>query len=610
MANNKKATEDTGGSQDRSFDPYLVKDPEAMALNIARALENLGAAASAWLEPRQDPKRPPAGLGPAADMIRTMSSIASYWTSEPQRSLEAQTRLLGGVLDIWMRSWRLLSGEPMDTQPLDRGLGRFSDGDWHRNPFFDFLRQIYVLVSDWLQKLVADTQGLDDHARHRAEFYTRQILAAISPENFVLTNPQLFRETVATSGENLVRGMQMLREDILAGGGDLKIRHTDMNRFVLGKDLAVTPGKVVARNDLCEIIQYAASTETVFKRPLLICPPWINKFYILDLSPEKSIIRWLVEQGHTVFVISWVNPGRRHAEMGWENYIDDGINFALDTIKQATGENQVNAVGYCIGGTLLAVALALHAQQGDKRIKTASLLAAQVDFTYAGDLKIFIDEEQLAALEEHMSAIGYLDGAKMTAAFNLLRASELIWPYVVNNYLKGKDPIPFDLLFWNGDSTRVAAANHAFYLRQCYLNNALSRGEMRIGDRTLSLKDIKIPVYCLAAREDHIAPARSVYEGCHYFGGKVDFVLSGSGHIAGVVNPPTRQKYRYWKNATKDAADFNSWIDSANETPGSWWPHWQRWISLKSKAKVAAREPGGTSLTALGDAPGEYVMMR
>ena len=303
---------------------------------------------------------------------------------------------------------------------------------------------------------------------------------------------------------------------------------------------------MVGRSDVAEIIQYDPATETVLKRPLLICPPWINKFYILDLNPEKSFIRWAVEQGHTVFVISWVNPDERHGTKGWEAYIREGLQYGLDTIEASTGEKEVNAIGYCVGGTLLAAALSLMAQEGDDRIRSATLFTTQVDFTHAGDLKVFVDEDQVAAVERSMSEKGYLDGTKMATAFNMLRSGDLIWPYVVNNYMRGKDPLPFDLLYWNADSTRMGAANHSFYLRNCYLDNTLSQGTMELAGHTLSLADIKIPVYNLATKEDHIAPARSVFVGCQYFGGDVDFVMAGSGHIAGVVNPPDRQKYQYW----------------------------------------------------------------
>ncbi len=610
-------TEDRGapGAEFPGFDPksveaYLVKDPQALAVNLARALENLGQAASAWLGPREKGETSDSVVDPMVDAVKTLSQVAEYWISEPQRSFEAQTLLLSSYMEIWTRSLNQLAGKPVEPEPEPpRKDRRFTDDDWTKNPFFALLRQTYLVTCAWAEKLVTEARGLDDETRIKASFYLKQINAALSPSNFAFTNPEVYRQTVATSGANLVAGMKMLAEDILAGGGHLRVRHTDASRFAIGDNMALTPGKVIARNELCEILQYDPTTETVFKRPLLIVPPWINKYYILDLTPEKSFIKWCVDQGHTVFVISWVNPDSRHAAKDWEAYMREGIDFALETIETATSEREVNAIGYCVGGTLLAATLAYHAQTGNSRVASATFLTTQVDFTHAGDLKIFVDEEQIAALEKHMEATGYLAGAKMVTVFNMLRASELIWPYVVNNYLKGREPPPFDLLYWNADATRLAAANHAYYLRNCYLDNRLSRGEMTLAGRLISLKDITLPVYNLATREDHIAPANSVFLGSSLFGGLVDFVLSASGHIAGVINPPTRAKYRFWTGAGPEGS-FEDWVAAAEETKGSWWPHWQSWIEAKSSERVPARAPGGTALGALGEAPGTYVLVR
>jgi polyhydroxyalkanoate synthase len=596
------------GFDAKDLDPYLMKDPEAMAMNFARALENLGKAASAWLAPRERGEISENAVEPMTDMVKTLSKVTEYWISDPRRALDAQTQLMSSFFGVWMRSLQRIQGESAAPEP-ERKDKRFSDDDWQKNPFFEFLKQAYFVTSDWAEKLVTETEGLDEHTRHKAGFYLKQITAALSPTNFVATNPQLYRETIATSGENLVRGMQMLTEDIMAGHGDLKLRQTDMSKFAVGRDMAMTPGKVIAQNDICQIIQYEPTTETVLKRPLLICPPWINKFYILDLNPQKSFIKWSVDQGHTVFVISWVNPDARHARKDWAAYAREGIDFALETIEKATDQTDVNAIGYCVGGTLLAATLALHAKEKNKRIKTATLFTTQVDFAHAGDLKVFVDEEQLTRLEKQMEETGYLDGSKMAIAFNMLRASELIWPYVINNYLKGQEPMPFDLLFWNADSTRMAAANHAFYLRNCYLKNALTKGEMVLDGQNVSLKAVKIPIYNLATREDHIAPAKSVFVGSQFFGGKVDFVLAGSGHIAGVVNPPDKKKYQYWSGGTVKG-DYEDWLDAADETAGSWWPHWQTWIEAKDAKRVPARKPGGAALNAIEEAPGSYVMER
>jgi polyhydroxyalkanoate synthase len=606
-----KPTEEAGESGPSSVEQYLIRDPERFALNLARMVEEAGRAAAAWAAPREKGEVRDAVAEPVADMVKTFSKLSEYWLSDPGRALEAQTRLFSGYLNVWANTIRRVgTEEPVaDVVQPERGDKRFQDPEWGRNAFFDFLKQTYLVTTRWANDLVEHAEGLDAHTRHKASFYVKQLSNAISPSNFILTNPELFRETVASSGENLVRGMKMLAEDIQAGKGDLKLRQADYSRFEVGRNLATTPGKVVARSELAEIIQYEPTTETVLKRPLLICPPWINKFYILDLNPEKSFIRWAIGQGHTVFVISWVNPDERHGRKDWEAYIREGIEFGLGAIEKATGEREVNAIGYCVGGTLLAAALALMAETGDERIRSATLFTTQVDFTHAGDLKVFVDEDQVTAIEHAMNEKGYLEGTKMATAFNMLRSGDLIWPYVVNNYMRGKEPMPFDLLYWNADSTRMSAANHSFYLRNCYLENRLSGGRMKLAGRTVSLADVKVPVYNLASREDHIAPARSVFLGSRFFGGDVDFVMAGSGHIAGVVNPPQAKKYQFWTGG-KPEGDFEDWIASATEHAGSWWPHWQRWIEDKDDARVPARKPGGRRLRALGEAPGEYVKVR
>ncbi|BAV45731.1 class I poly(R)-hydroxyalkanoic acid synthase [Mesorhizobium sp. 113-1-2] len=594
-----------------TVEQYLVKDPERFALNMARMIEQAGKAASAWAEPRERGEVRDHVAEPVVDMVKTFSKLSEYWLADPQRALEAQTRLFAGYMTVWANAIQRVSPNaeaPDDAVKPDRGDKRFQDPEWGRNAFFDFLKQAYLVTSRWASELVDHAEGLDEHTRHKASFYVKQVSNAISPSNFILTNPELFRETVASNGENLVRGMKMLAEDIAAGKGDLKLRQADYSPFEIGRNIATTPGKVVGRSDVAEIIQYDPATETVLKRPLLICPPWINKFYILDLNPQKSFIRWAIEQGHTVFVISWINPDERHGAKSWEAYIREGLQYGLDTIEKATGERDVNAIGYCVGGTLLAAALALMAAEGDDRIKSATFFTTQVDFTHAGDLKVFVDEEQVAAVEKSMNEKGYLDGTKMATAFNMLRSGDLIWPYVVNNYMRGKDPLPFDLLYWNADSTRMAAANHSFYLRNCYLENNLSRGTMELAGRTVSLGDVTIPIYNLASREDHIAPALSVFLGSKYFGGKVDYVMAGSGHIAGVVNPPASNKYQYWTGGAP-IGDFSEWVAKAIDHPGSWWPHWQSWIEAKDNTRVPARKPGKHMKT-LGDAPGTYVKVR
>ena len=593
-------------------DPVQVgsADVEEFAHNAARMLEEGGRALAAYLKPREE-GRVDDQYAEVTDVVKTLGQVADYWLRDPQRALELQTSLGKAYLDLWGNAVKRMAGEPVaplaTPDPRDK---RFSDPEWSNNQFFDFLKQAYLLTVDWAQRLVHDAQGLDPHTQHKAQFYVRQIANAISPSNFVLTNPEILRETMSSHAGNLVRGMHMLAEDIAAGRGELRIRQSDAQTFAVGRNLALTPGKVIFENPLMQLIQYAPSSETVLKPPLLIVPPWINKFYILDLTPEKSFIGWCVAQGLTVFVISWVNPDEKLAQKSFEDYMREGPLAALDVIEKITGEREVNSLGYCVGGTLLAATLAYLAKQGDDRIRSATLLTAQVDFTHAGDLKVFVDEEQIAAREREMGERGYLQGSKMATAFNLLRSNDLIWPYVINNYLKGKEPAPFDLLYWNSDATRMPAANHSFYLRNCYLDNRLARGKMVIGGAPLDLNDVKIPIYNLATREDHIAPARSVLLGSRFFGGPVRFVLAGSGHIAGVVNPPQKIKYQHWIGPKPSGDDLERWLSQATEHPGSWWPDWLGWLKQQEAAEVPARQPGGGVLTPIEDAPGRYVKAR
>ena len=425
---------------------------EAFANNVARLVEGGGKALAAYMKPREAGAMRGGMSDELTDVVKTLGEVAEYWLSDPQRAVELQRHLGKAYLELWGSAVKRMAGESTEPvaspDPKDR---RFADPEWSSNQFFDFVKQAYLLSTGWADHLVQHAEGLDPHTRQKAEFYVKQIANAISPSNFVLTNPELFRETVGSNAENLVRGMHMLAEDIEAGGGDLRIRQSDASKFEVGRNLAVSPGKVIFQNELMQLIQYAPSTETVLKRPLLIVPPWINKFYVLDLTPEKSFIKWCVDNGLTVFVISWVNPDARQAEMGFEEYMKLGPIAALDAIEQATGEKQVNTIGYCVGGTLLAITLAYLAKKNDKRIASATLFTAQVDFTHAGDLKVFVDEEQLKAVEERMKERGYLEGKKMANAFNMLRSNDLIWPYVINNYMLGKAPTPFDLLYWNSE---------------------------------------------------------------------------------------------------------------------------------------------------------------
>ena len=589
---------------------FASPDFDQFSQNMARLVEEYGKVTAAYLKPVERGEAKTGQADEASEMVKTLGRVAERWVNDPRKIIEAQGALTSDFLSLWSNTLKRAGGE--DAAPVaepDKRDARFSDPDWSAHPMFDFVKQAYLIGSRWAEAMVDKAEDLDPHTREKARFYVKQISSALSPSNFVATNPELLRETLAQNGENLVRGMKMLAEDIEAGGGELKIRQSDPRAFEVGVNIATTPGKVIFRNEIIELIQYAPTTPDVLKRPLLIVPPWINKFYILDLNAEKSFIRWCVAQGLTVFCISWVNPDERHAAKDFESYMREGIFAALDAIEQATGEKSVTAIGYCVGGTLLAVTLAYMAAVKDRRIASATFFTTQVDFSRAGELSVFVDEGQIRSIEEQMAARGFLDGARMSGAFNMLRPNDLIWSYAVNNYLKGKTPTAFDLLYWNSDSTRMPAANHSFYLRNCYLENKLSKGEMRIGGKSLDLKEVTIPIYNLAAREDHIAPAPSVFLGSQCFGGPVDYVVSGSGHIAGVGNPPSKVKYQYWTGGPPRGA-YEDWIRAATETPGSWWPHWFSWVEQQAPKRVKAREPGAGKLKAIEDAPGSYVKVK
>lgn len=594
-------------------DPAKVGDVdiEALSRNLARLIEEGGKALAAYLKPREEGKIRTELGEDLTDAVKTVGRVAEYWMSDPQRAIGLQTSLGRAYLDLWAGAVKRMAGEQappvVSPDPRDK---RFADPEWSENQFFDFLKQAYLLTAQWADKLVKDAAGVDEHTRKKAEFYVRQIANAISPSNFVLTNPELLRETLSSNAENLVRGMHMLSEDIKAGHGLLKIRQSDPSMFEVGKNLATTPGKVVFQNELMQLIQYEATTKNTMKFPLLIVPPWINKFYILDLAPEKSFIKWCVDQGITVFVISWVNPDARLAGKSFEEYMHEGVITALDTVEGITGEKQVHAIGYCVGGTLLSITLAYLAAKKQGRIKSATLFAAQVDFTYAGDLMVFVDEERIAQLETHMKEQGYLEASRMANTFNMLRSNDLIWPYVVNNYMRGKKPVPFDILYWNSDATRMPAANHSFYLRNCYLDNKLTKGEMEITGARIDLHKVKVSIYNLATREDHIAPAKSVLYGSQYFGGPVKYVLAGSGHIAGVINPPAKPKYQYWTGDEPKGESVEAWLKTATEHPGSWWPDWLEWLRAQGAETVAARKIGGGKFKPIEDAPGSYVKVK
>src|SRR5215204_2154420 len=584
---------------------------EAFAMNIARAMESSGQALAAYLKPRESGEvkdKPPNEI---AEVIKTFSTVAEYWMSDKERAADLQLKMGKAYLDLWGSAVRRMAGEDakpaIEASPRDK---RFQDPEWKSNQFFDFVKQLYLLTTKWAQDLVKNAEGVDPHTRKKAEFYVQQIANAISPSNFVLTNPELLRETLSSNGDNLVRGMKMLAEDIEAGQGTLRIRQSDPSNLAVGVNMATTPGKVIYQNELMQLIQYTPTTENVLRTPLLIVPPWINKFYILDLKPEKSYIKWCVDQGITVFVISWVNPDKELSKKTFADYMKEGPLAAMDVIEKVTGEMKVHTAGYCVGGTLLASTLAWLAEKRRQRVTSATFFAAQVDFTHAGDLLVFVDEDQISALERDMQAAGVLEGSRMAMAFNMLRSNDLIWSYVVSNYLKGQAPSAFDLLHWNSDATRMPAANHSFYLRNCYLENRLSTGSMVLDNTLLDLSKVKVPVYNLATKEDHIAPADSVLYGSQFFGGPVKYVLSGSGHIAGVVNPPSLGKYQYWTNDDTKELTLSEWLKAAKEHKGSWWPDWRQWLEGLDAERVPARAVGSEEMPPIEDAPGSYVKVR
>ncbi len=591
--------------------PPDTPDIERMAVNVARFLEQSGRVLAAYLKPLETG---PSKKDDATDILTvaltSIGKVAGHWTSDPVRLVQAQSAIATPFLQLWQQTYRRMLGEEVaPLLPIAKGDKRYQAPEWSNLPLYDFLRQAHGITSNWADGLVDQSDELDPRTRAKAKFYLRQISSALSPANFIGTNPELLRQTIASNGDNLVRGAALLAEDMAAGQGQLRIRQTDATKFELGVNVATTPGKVIFRNDLIELIQYEPTTETALKRPLLVIPPWINKFYIMDLNPEKSLVRWTVAQGVSLFMVSWVNPDERHREKTFESYMREGIFAALDAVKGATGEEAVNAIGYCVGGTLLSSTLAYMAETDDRRIASATFFAAQSDFTDAGDIQVFIDEEQIDALDAKMEDVGYLEGSKMAMAFNMLRPNDLVWSYVVDNYMRGKQPAAFDLLYWNSDATRLPLRNHSYYLRTFYIANKLAKGEMDMDGKRLNLGKVQVPAYFLAAKEDHIAPAASVFRGAKLFGGPVRYVLGGSGHIAGVINPPDKQKYLYATGPHPTGA-FEDWTRQTEQHKGSWWPDWLAWLSAQAPERVPARHPGAGGQTILGDAPGEYVRVK
>ena len=685
-------------------------DPQRLHEATSRIAEQSRRIVQAFVERQASSPRQFNPLEPGV-ISQAYQDLWQQMLADPKRLIEAQVSLWQDYAKLWENTARRMAGE--EVEPIvapASGDRRFKDDAWTENPLYDHIKQSYLLASKFMLSTVRETEGLDAHTAHKVDFYTRQFIDALAPTNFAATNPEVARRTVETGGENLVQGLSNMLEDLERGQGELRIRMTDLDKFKLGENVAVTPGKVVFENDLMQLLQYVPATETVRRRPLLIIPPWINKYYILDLRPKNSFIKWCVEQGHTVFVISWVNPDERLADKSMDDYLLEGPIAALDAIEQAVGERRVNAIGYCLGGTLLAATLAyLKAREtaepddagestgtgpaaetaadateavesgdaaqsaegatpettgeavipaepaggvdvaetgqttrvaetspaagnvgdaagqaageeakaapasrdagGRRVIESATFFTTMVDFEEPGELGVFIDDEQLALIEESMKEKGYFDGAKMAEAFNLLRANDLIWSFVINNYLMGKDPFPFDLLYWNSDSTRMPRAMHTSYLRNMYRHNRLREpGGITLDGVPIDLSTVDVPVYILSTREDHIAPWRSTYAATGLYRGPIRFVLAMSGHIAGVVNPPSANKYGYYTGELAPTPD--AWLDAATAHECSWWPDWNAWIGDHDGGEVPAREPGAGALPVIEDAPGRYVKVR
>ena len=586
-----------------------IKEPAPLADRITTLAERSN---KLWLESMERSVDDARKLKPdPLNALPAIQKLAHNYFDHPQKLAEAYAKYWAEQADLWTRAAQKAMG--IDVPPMiepDKGDKRFKDDTWSDTPVYDYLKQSYLLTARWLKSQLADAEGLNLRDKRKLELLTRNLIEAISPTNSPVTNPEVLRTTLDEQGDNLLRGLENLVRDLERGHGHLMISQTDLQAFKVGENMAVTPGAVVFQNDVMQLIQYAPTTEEVHATPLLIVPPWINKFYILDLNQKKSMIQWLVAQGHTVFVLSWVNPADEHRDETWESYMLKGVVSAIDKVLEETGAPKTNVVGYCIGGTMLGCTLAWMAAKNDDRIATATFFTAQLEFSDAGELQAFVDEEVIDTVEKAAADHGYLDAENMAGAFNSLRATDLIWSFVINNYLMGRDNFPFDLLYWNSDSTCMPGRVHTFYLDTFYNQNLLAKGKLELAGVRLDLKKVILPVYHVAAREDHIAPAPSAFRAAKCLGSRRQrFILAGSGHIAGVVNPPSMKKYQYWTKTGLKGNDLSSWLEETNETEGSWWPDWNKWLAKHGGGMVPAREPGAV-LGQLEAAPGSYVKDR
>ncbi|ABV87075.1 class I poly(R)-hydroxyalkanoic acid synthase [Shewanella pealeana] len=532
---------------------------------------------------------------------------AEDWAQWMRSSVEHPVNSIEQQMDWWGQQVNLFNDCIMSSPAEKETDRRFKDPAWNEQALYKYIKESYKLACNNIQASINNTEGLDDETRQRLSFFSRQYLNAMSPSNFVATNPEIMKLTIESKGQNLIKGLEQLQQDLEQSVDTLNIRMTDKTAFTVGKNIATTPGKVVFKNDLFELIQYQATTEQVYKRPLLVVPPFVNKFYIMDLSPERSYTQWLVSQGHTVFMISWVNPNAEMAATDFGDYVTQGVILALDAIEAETGEREVNGIGYCIGGTLLTAAMAyLAGKRRKQRVKSATLLTTILDFGQPGELGVFINDPLISSIEAQNNARGYMDGRQMAVSFSLLRENSLYWNYYVTNYLKGESPVAFDLLHWNCDNTNITAATHNQILRQMYLENKLKEpGGITVDGVKVDLSKVKSPCYFLSAIEDHIAVWEGTFRGTELLNGDNTFVLAESGHIAGPMNPPSSNKYGFWTNSD-NAQSPAKWLAEADNHSGSWWPHWQSWVDERNFSdKIAAR-----SLTGKLDAPGEYVKQR
>jgi polyhydroxyalkanoate synthase len=543
---------------------------------------------------------------------KAFSELGSRLLSNPSLLAEHSARAWEEQLRLWNTSLARFLGDAADpVRAPARGDNRFRADAWENNFVFDYIKQSYLIAAEHIQRSVDAVQDLAPEDARKVRFFTRQYVDALAPTNFLLTNPEVLKTTLDTRGRNLLDGLKNLLEDLDRGDGKLAIRMTDESAFELGRNVATTQGKVVFENDLMQLLQFEPATAKVDRAPLLIVPPWINKYYILDLREKNSFIKWAVDQGLTVFVISWVNPDERHRHKTFADYLVEGPLAAMDAVQRATGERQLNLIGYCLGGTLSACLLSwLRARGEAERVKSVTFFTTMIDFREPGELGVFVDEAIVDNLEKRMQARGYLEGSEMSGTFNLLRDNDLVWSFVVNNYLLGKEPFPFDLLYWNSDSTRMPARMHTYYLRNMYIRNLLAKpGALELAGEHIDLSAVDTPAYFISTMEDHIAPWKSTYAGALLLGGPVRFVLGGSGHIAGIVNPPAAAKYNYWTHdALPESAD--QWLADAERHDGSWWNDWAAWVHRFSGGQVNARRPGEGALPAIEDAPGRYAKLR